>query len=80
VTEPEIYAALTDVFHDVFADDTLVLTPALTADDVPGWDSMRMIGILVGVEARLGVTLRSREVHALHCVGDLAAIVAAKLD
>ena len=79
MTEPEIYDRLTEIFHDVFGDDTLVLTPGLTADDVPGWDSMRMITILVAVEERLGVKLRSREVNGLACVGDLAAIVELKL-
>ena len=30
----EIYARLTEIFHDIFDDDTLVLTPGLSAAEV----------------------------------------------
>ncbi len=38
-----IYAKLTDIFHDLFDDDSIVVTPELTAKDVDGWDSLAHI-------------------------------------
>lgn len=79
MTEPEIYAALTDIFYDVFLRDDIRLTPATSAADILGWDSFKQIEILMAAEERLGVRLSTREIDGLHTVGDLATVIAAKL-
>ena len=53
-TEDEIYAGLTTIFHDVLLRDDLVLTPTLSADQVEGWDSFRMIDIILAELHRPG--------------------------
>ena len=78
MTEAEIYAGLAEVFQDVFGDSELALMPQTSADDVPGWDSVRMVTIILGVEQRFDVRLRSREVDRLRNVGDLAELVMRK--
>jgi len=35
-----IHEQLTDVFRNVFDDDTIVIIPETTADDIEGWDSL----------------------------------------
>lgn len=40
-TDAEIYAALTEIFRNVFMRDDLVLRPELTAKDVKGWGSFK---------------------------------------
>lgn len=67
-----IYARLTDVFREVFEDPDLVLRPEITARDVPGWDSGKMIEILMATEEAFGITFTSREVDTMLRVGDLA--------
>lgn len=78
MTDAEIYAGLTGLFHDVFSDESIVLTPQTTADQVAGWDSVKMVTIILGVEQRFDVKLRSREVDKLKNVGDLADLVRSK--
>jgi acyl carrier protein len=78
MTEAEIYAALTPIFHDVFLRDDLVLTPTLSANDVPGWDSFKQIEILIATEQHFGIKLSTREVDRLTNVGDLVSLVARK--
>jgi acyl carrier protein len=73
-----IYTALTEIFNDVFMREDMQLTPALTARDVPGWDSFKQIEIMVSVEERFGIKLNTREIDSMKCVGDLAAVIAAK--
>ncbi|WP_428378042.1 acyl carrier protein [Lichenicoccus sp.] len=73
-----IYAGLTEVFHEVFGDDSLVLDAGTAADTVAGWDSIRMVSIILGVERHFAVRLRSREVDKLRNVGDLAELVRIK--
>ena len=78
MSEAEIYAFLTDTFHDVFMRDDIVLKPELSAKDVEGWDSFKQIEILLATEERFGIKFSTREVDSLQNVGDLARLVAAK--
>jgi acyl carrier protein len=78
MTETQLYAALTEIFQIVLMRDELLLTPELSAKDVPGWDSFKQIEILIATEQRFGIRISTREVDRLKTVGDLAAVVAAK--
>jgi acyl carrier protein len=78
MTESEIYTALTEIFHDVFMRDDLVLTPTLTAKDVAGWDSFKQIEIVIATEEKFGIKLHTRELDRLQNVGDLVSVVLAK--
>lgn len=75
----EILQQLTAIFRDVFDDPDLQLTPATTAKDVPGWDSMNHITIVVAAERHFGVKFLTAEVETLQNVGELTKLLAAKL-
>ena len=77
--QQEIYAQLTGIFHDVFDDDTVVLTPDLTAASVPEWDSFNHINLIVAIESRFKIKFQTAELEQLHTVGHLADLIAAKL-
>ena len=75
----DIYAQLTTIFHDLFDDDTLVLTPGLTAGDVPEWDSFNHINLIVAVESHFKIKFQTAELEQLHTVGHLAELIEKKL-
>jgi len=75
----DIYAQLTTIFHDIFDDDGLVITPDLTAAEVPEWDSFNHINLIVAVESRFKIKFQTAEIEQLHTVGHLVALIAAKL-
>jgi acyl carrier protein len=75
----EIYPRLTEIFRDVFGDDTLVAGPALSAKDVPGWDSLRNIRLMLTVEKAYGVRFSASEIGKLQNVADLVRLVQVKL-
>jgi acyl carrier protein len=75
----DIYAQLTAIFRDLFDDETLVLTPGLTAADVPDWDSFNHINLIVAVETRFKIKFQTAELEQLHTVGHLADLIAVKL-
>jgi acyl carrier protein len=77
-TEPEIYSAMTEIFHDVFMRDDLVLKAELSAKDVKGWDSFKQIEIIMATEERFGMKFTTRELDSLQNVGDLVRVVTAK--
>lgn len=64
-TEAEIYADLTEIFHDVFMRDDIRLTPELTAKGVPGWDSFKQIEIIMASEEKWGIKFNTRKLDAL---------------
>lgn len=78
MTDADIQAGLTAVFHEVFGDDSLVLRPETSAETVSGWNSIRMVSIILATEQQFGIRLRSREVDKLRNVGDLAGLVRIK--
>jgi acyl carrier protein len=77
--DTEIYTKLTPIFHDIFDDESIVLTPTLTADEVPDWDSFRNVALLVRVEAAFGVKFRAAEVEAMRDLGALVGCIQGKL-
>lgn len=77
--QQEIYAQLTTIFHDVFDDDTLALTPDLTAASVPEWDSFNHINLIVAVEARFKIKFQTAELESMNTVGHLVTLIQKKL-
>jgi acyl carrier protein len=78
IATKEIYEGLTEILQDTFLDDAIVATPDLTARDVPGWDSLKQIDIILAAEERFGVKFGSQDVDGLDSIGALAALIAAK--
>jgi acyl carrier protein len=75
MTDDEIYPQLTDIFRDVLMNDDLVLTPELTAKQVEGWDSFKMIEIVMAVESHFDLKVQSKQLDSLENVGDLVALI-----
>lgn len=75
----DIYAQLTPIFQDLFDDETLVVTPSLTAADVPDWDSFNHINLIVAIEARFKIKFQTAELENLHTAGHLAELIEKKL-
>jgi acyl carrier protein len=76
--EPQIYARLSEIFQDVFDDDSIEVTPNLSAKDVDGWDSITHIRLILTVEKAFKIKFSTSEVGKLESVGDLAALIKAR--
>ena len=76
--ESDIFARLTEIFEDVFDDDSIVVTPALSAKDVDGWDSLTHIRLILTVEKAFKVKFSTSEIGKLQTVGDLATLIKAR--
>jgi acyl carrier protein len=72
-------ARLTEVFHDVFDDDTIVLSRGTSAADIDGWDSMMHVTLMMRIEQAFKLSFRSHEVTGLKNVGELADVIDRKL-
>lgn len=75
---PAVMTELTDIVRSVLNTPDVTLTEGMTAEEVPGWDSMAHIAVIVETECRFGITFAATEIDALRRVGDLARLIEVK--
>ena len=75
----EIYAKLNDLFRELFSDDDIALRPETTANDIEGWDSFNHLSVVVAVETRFGIKMKTSEIESLANVGALVSAIESKL-
>lgn len=73
--EQEIYGRLTKIFEDVFDEESIKVTPELSAKDVDGWDSLTHIRLMLTVEKAFKVKFSAMEIGKLRNVGDLVKLI-----
>ncbi len=72
--QQEVLAKLQEIFDSVFLDEVIV-TPELSAKDVPEWDSVTHVTLIMATEEGFGIRFRVGEVEATKNVGDLADLI-----
>jgi acyl carrier protein len=76
---PQIYSQLAQIFQDVFDEDSINVTPELSAKDVDGWDSLTHIRLILTIEKAFKIKFSTSEIGKLENVGDLAALIQARV-
>lgn len=75
MTKNEIYERLTEVFRDVFDDETIEIDDETTADDIEDWDSIEHITLVGAVESEFGIRFKMGEVSGMKNVGEMVKII-----
>ena len=75
----KILEQLNEVFIDVLENPAITLTRETVAGDVPEWDSLNHVMLVVGVEKRFKIRFAAGEVHSFRNVGDMCDAIAKKL-
>jgi acyl carrier protein len=75
MTPKPIYEKLTEIFHEVFEDDTLILRPDMTAEDVPEWDNLSHVRLVLTIQRKFGVTFSAAQTAGLKNVGELVSLL-----
>ena len=79
MTSEEINSRLQTIFRDVFDDDAIVITRATHAGDIPDWDSLAQINLVVAIEKEFVVTMSLQDLATLTNVGDMIDLIRAKV-
>ena len=74
----DLWQELTVIFRESLDNDSLTLTEATTANNVPGWDSITHVLIVVAVEKKFRIKFTAGEIQRLQNVGELAALIRSK--
>lgn len=75
----EMKDRLQKVFTSVFANDSIELTPQLTADDVDEWDSLSHINLMLALELEFGIEFNQSEIQNFANVGELITSIQNKI-
>ena len=70
---------LSQVFRELFNDQSLVLTDDMTSDDVPGWDSLAHVNLMFSIEEAFGIEFADDEFGEFTNVGELQRTIERKV-
>lgn len=76
MTHEEIMGKFTEIFRDLFEDDTIVLTDHTTANDIEDWDSLAHLQLIAEIESQFAIKFTLGEVNSFANVGELVDCVA----
>lgn len=74
----EMLSQVQEIFHDQLDDESIVLTPETTAEDVDDWDSLTHIMLVVAVEKHFKVKFTSNEILSWKNVGEMMDCIKGK--
>lgn len=60
--------------------DSINLNDSTTANDVPGWDSLKHINIITSVENNFNIKFKGLEILRIKNLGDLQQLIDKKLN
>lgn len=75
MTGEDIHSRLQAIFRDVFDNDTLVVTRATTVGDIPDWDSLAQINLVVAIEKDFEIKVSLEDLETLSNVGDMMDLI-----
>jgi acyl carrier protein len=75
LSRAEILAAVQEIVRPIIGRGDIVLTEAMAARDVPGWDSLAHVTIMVRVEEKFAIRLRAAEIVRLSGVASLVDLI-----
>ncbi len=80
ITTAEIIQKLIPIFHDVFDNDSIVISPETAAADVEDWDSLNNIQLIIAIEKAFKVKFKTAEIRSWQNVGEMCESIAASLN
>ncbi|MCR5210084.1 MAG: acyl carrier protein [Lachnospiraceae bacterium] len=75
MTREEILSKVNEVFHEVFDDDSIVVTETTTAKDIEDWDSLMHITLVSEIENAFGFKFKMKDVVGMKDVGEMLDII-----
>lgn len=72
--DSEIWSEIVEAVREEIGDPTLSIKSDQTAADVPGWDSVTHVRIMLNVEIRTGAQLEIKNTYRAKTIGDLVPI------
>ncbi len=75
MTRNEIAEKVTEIFRDVFDDDSIVISDETTAADIEDWDSLTHITLISEIEDAFDIKFSMKDVLGMKNVGEMLDIL-----
>ena len=70
-----IMTRLTEIFRDVFDDNSIVINENTTSNDIDEWDSIEHINLIGAVEEEFKLRFKMKEIAGMKNVGEMIDII-----
>jgi len=70
-----VHEQLEEVFRAVFNDDSIILEDTTTAKDIPGWDSVAHINLMLSIEQSFNTQFSGEQFSGFNNIGELKAFL-----
>ena len=80
MTKEKVLADLQPIFHDVFDDESIVVTEESNAEQIEEWDSLSHIRLVVAIEKHFDIKFAFGELQELKNVGEMVDLIVEKLE
>jgi acyl carrier protein len=70
-----IQAKLTPIFRRIFDSPTLVLSDAQNLKDLPNWDSLNQINLIIAIEQEMHVKFKLEDLNRISTTGSIIQII-----
>jgi len=77
MSREEVFERLTNVFREVFDDESIVLNDTTTSDDIEDWDSFEHINLIVAIEEEFSFKIPMGKTVTLKNVGEMVDLILA---
>lgn len=71
----DVINRLTEIFQDVFDDDSIKINENTTSADIEDWDSIEHITLINSVEKEFKIRFKMKEVSGMKNVGEMVSII-----
>ena len=75
----EIYQQMNEIFRNELDNPAIELMPETTAHDIPEWDSLSNIQLVVAIEKKFNIRFTTSEILTFKNVGEMAGAIARKI-
>ncbi|MBO4808970.1 MAG: acyl carrier protein [Lachnospiraceae bacterium] len=75
MSREEVFERLTNVFREVFDDESIVLNDTTTSDDIEDWDSFEHINLIVAIEEEFSFKIPMGKTVTLKNVGEMVDLI-----
>lgn len=79
MSREEVFGKVTEIFRDVFDDDTLVISDSTNSGDIEDWDSLEHIQLVVDMEKAFSIKFDIKTVNTLENVGQMVDLIMSML-
>ncbi len=80
ITFDEVLIKVQEIFRDVLEDDDIILSYEINSNDIPEWDSLNHISLVVTIEKNFNIQFIASEIQDFKNVGEMCEVIVLKIN